>query len=490
MIVTTRSLAVWAALLALLPSVRAGASFPSLAERLPPAANAVIAINAEKVLNSPLATKEGWRQDLQKTLEKEPLMIPPGALRVLYVSSVKTNTMEPYWEMSLIEMYNVPSAEDLASAEGGHVDKVWDKMAAYSPINAYFVPLDNKTLASITPAERSQIARWVRQPLQPGGQVTSAYIRDVVAGLNDGTDIVMAVDLEGAFGVPEIRRFIADHNIKEIPAADGDRAAELLATLKGLTLEIRVGTDITGKVTVQLDGQASPLLDAAAKPLMLAVLDRAGMHLDDLKAWTFTADGKQVRGEGTLTRPALRKLLSVVQSPIAAATTGGAKSAGGKQAPLDPAAASQRYYKSICAMLDGLSPGASAGDTATWLRNTARRIDQLPILNVDPALVEWGGLVGSKLKEAAGVMGVGQTQVNARVAGVADPDYGGSWDVNGRYQSNYSSTAADNARQQRRQAALEQKSQAQERALEIVNSVAGARSKVRAEMTDKYKVEF
>jgi hypothetical protein len=87
-------------------------------------------------------------------------------------------------------------------------------------------------------------------------------------------------------------------------------------------------------------------------------------------------------------------------------------------------------------------------------------------------------------------MGVGQTQVNARAAGVADPDYGGSWDVTGHYQSNYSSTAAENARKQRRQAALEQKSQAQERALEIVNSIAETRSKIRAEMTNKYKVEF
>src|SRR5947209_19612944 len=99
-----RSLAAWALVsaVALLTSVPTLASFPSLAERLPPAANAMIAINVERVLNSPLATQEGWRQDLQAAREKQPMMIPLGATRVLYVSSVKTSTMEPYWEMSLI----------------------------------------------------------------------------------------------------------------------------------------------------------------------------------------------------------------------------------------------------------------------------------------------------------------------------------------------------------------------------------------------------
>jgi hypothetical protein len=479
----------WAALVALLPSLRARASFPSLAERLPPAANAMVAINAEKVLNSPLATKEGWRQDLQKAWEKEPLMIPPGALRVLYVSSVKTNTMEPYWEMSLIEMYNVPSAEDLARADGGHVDKVWDKLAACSPINAYFVPMDGRVLASLTPADRTEIVRWVRQVPKPGGQATSPYIRDVVDALGEKTDILMAIDLESAFGLPNIRRFLANTEIPELPAAKQDEAAAILSTLKGLTLDIRVDKEIRGKVTFHLD-RDTDRLRLAAKPLTLAVLNAAGMRLDDVKEWTFAVSGKEVRGEGKLTRPALRQLLGLVQSPIPAATTAPKPPPNG-QAASDPAVASQRYYKAIAAMLDGLSATASAQNTAVWIRNTSRRIDQLPILNVDPALVEWGGLVSTKLKQAGAVMGVAQTQINSRVAGVADPDFGGSYyDNNGYYVNNYNSTAVENANRQRRQAALEQRGQAQAQALQIIGSIAETRPQIRAAMTNKYKVEF
>jgi hypothetical protein len=475
---------------ALVPSA-ARASFASLAQRLPPAANVMIAINVERVLSSPLATKDGWRQDVEGAWEKQPMMVPAGAARVLYVSSLNVNRMDPYWEMALIEMDNVPSAEDLAKAEGGQVDKVWDKMAAHSPIDAYFVPLDAHTLASITPAERSNIARWVRQPLQPGGQVTSEYVRKAVTALDDNnTDIAIALDVEGAFSVPNIRRFLNDHDFPEIPEADRDRAATLLGTIKGLTLDVRVDKDITGKVTFQFDRETFPLLAQGAKPLTLAVLNQAGMRLDDLKAWTFTAEGKQVRAEGKLSRPALRQLLSVVETPIPAKGASAKGAVAASSTVQSPAAASQRYYKSICAMLDGLSQTASPADTATWARNAARRIDQLPILNVDPALLEWGGMVGSKLKEAGGVMGVAQTQMNSRINGVADYDAGGSWDSGGEYHSNYSATEAENTRKQRRQIALEQKGQAQEKALAIMQPIAETRPKIRAEMTAKYNVEF
>jgi hypothetical protein len=110
----------------LLPAGRAGASFPTLAERLPPSTNALVAINVEKVLSSPLAMQEGWREDIQARWDKQPLMIPPGATRVLTAAWVKMPAMNSVWEVSTIDMEKVPTADELAKAEGGHVDKVWD----------------------------------------------------------------------------------------------------------------------------------------------------------------------------------------------------------------------------------------------------------------------------------------------------------------------------------------------------------------------------
>jgi hypothetical protein len=473
-------------------STIAHANFKQLSQRLPASSNAVIAVNVAKLLETPYAKSEQWTERSADAWAKQPLMIPPGAKRVLMAADVKTSSMDSNWEMSLLEMDKLPTIQELAKAEGGHIDRVWDKDAVASPINAYFVPLDGTTLASITPAERAAIAKWVRTPVKPEGNVTSDYIKGVLATLGDTTDIVMALDLEGAFGVPNIRRWLDENEIKEIDPKQLDEVARLLGTMKGITLTITVKDDVNGKAVVELDRDAA-LLKPSAKSIMLGVMNTAGLRIDDIKQWTFDTSGKQITMAGKLSTPALRKLLSIVQSPIPAATVATKQSAGSGEGsmPSSPAEASQRYYKVIAANLDNFRPGTSLAETATWGRATTKRIDQLPILNVDPALVEWGTMVSTRLKQAIASGAVGQTQVNARVAGIADPGYTSyTYDNEGNYQTDINRVEQENAKRQRRQASLEQKAQAQEQAMRIINEIAESRPKIRAAMVEKYQVEF
>ena len=479
------------ALVALWSCGVARATFPTLAQRLPATSNAIIAVNLNRLVNSPYGKNAEWGQRMADAWAKQPLMIPPGASLVLMAADVKTNSMESNWELSLMEMEKIPSLESLAKGDGGHIDRVWDKDAVCSPVNAYFIPLDGKVLASITPAERSPIVRWLRQPINPDGNVTSPYIKAALAGLSDQTDIVMALDLDSAFGVPAIRKWLDESDIPEVNAKNIDELSRVLGAMNGITLEIRVTDKISGKATVQFDRDAAPLKDSA-KPIMLGILNHVGMRIDDIPNWTFDASGKQITMQGDLSDASLSRLLSIVQSPVPGAVAVVPAAGTDGATPDDPALASQKYYKSICAILDGVQGGKSASETAVWVRGACKRVDQLPILNVDPALVEWGGMVSTKLKQAAVVMGVGQTQMNARVAGVADPTYTSSMNYNGSTSDDVAANRAarENANKQRRQAALEQKAQSQEQALGIVNEIAETRPKIRADMVAKYKVEF
>ena len=471
--------------------IRVDANFKSLSQRLPAGSNAMIAINVEKVLQTPYAQKE-WLPTAADAWARQPVMIPAGAKRLLMAAEVRTDNMEPFWEMSLVEMEKVPDLKLMAAKEGGHIDRLWDKDAVCSPINAYFVPLDATTLASITPANRAAIAKWVRTPTtRPEGNMTSDYLQRVAAGLGEKTDIVMAMDLEGAFGVPRIRRWLDDNDIKEIPEKQRDEAARTLGTMKGITLVMTVGQDVTGQVNVEFDRDTSALA-AGAKPIMLGVLSAAGMRIDDIEQWNFAAAGKQVTMEGKLSTPALRKLLGIVQSPIPAATAGAAGT-GDKPAgdvPTDPAQASQRYFKVICANLDNLKLATSSSESAQWARATSKRIDQLPILNVDPELVKWGSMVSLKLKQVGAGMATAQTAINSRVAGVADPSYSYYIDNYGESRSTVNRSDLENAKRQRRQVALEQRAQAQEQAVQILTEIAESRPAIRAAMVEKYKVEF
>jgi len=472
----------------LLSDVSRGA-FPTLRQRLPGATNVIVAVNVARITDSPFGKQAQWSQRLAENWASQPVMIPPGAQRLIMAANVKPSTFAPYWEMSLIEMDQLPSLESLAKDEGGHIDRVWDKDAVASPINAYFVPLENNVLASITPAERSDIARWVRQPIKPEGNVTSEFINSILGRLNDSTDIVMAMDLQGAYGVPNIRKWLELNQIQGVNEQNIAEVTAVLGSMQGIVLDIRVADKITAVATVPFDRDAAPL-KLCAKAIMLGMLNHAGMRIDEVPKWTFEASGKQVTMKGELSEVSLRKLLSIVQSPIPAATVATPAKAGDKGSS-DPGKASLKYYKTVCTILDGARAGKSAADTATWTRNASKRIDQLPILNVDSALVEWGGLVSAKLKQACAVMGIGQTQINSRVAGVMDPEYEGYYyDNNGYYVGNYDKAAHENANQQRRQVALEQRAQAQDQALQVLNELAPMRAKIRADMVAKYNIEF
>jgi hypothetical protein len=386
-------------------------------------------------------------------------------------------------------MQQLPSLQALAKAEGGHIDRVWDKDAVCSPVNAYFVPLEGNVLASITPAERTQIARWVRQPVKPEGSVTSPYLRGVLAGLTEQTDVVMAMDLEGAYGVPGLRKWLGESDIPEVNSKNIEPVAQLMGTMNGITLEIRVTDKITGTARVQFDRDAAPLKECA-KPIMLHALDYFGMRLDGVPRWTFAVTGKQVTMQGDLSTADFRRLLSIVQSPVPAAVAAAGAPAGkaSVETPADPGVASQQYFKSVCGILDNLQPGNSPSESATWMRAAAKRIDQIPVLNVDPALVEWSGMTSVKLKQAGSVMGVAQVNMNARVSGVTDPTYQSAYyDENADAQNR---AARENAGKARRQVALEEKAKGQEQALRILNDIAVTRPKIRADMAAKYKLDF
>ena len=368
---------------------------------------------------------------------------------------------------------------------------MWDKDAVVSPVNAYFVPLEGNVLASITPAERTQIARWVRQPVKPEGNVTSPYIRGVLSGLSDQTDVVMAMDLDGAYAVPSLRKWLGESGVAEVSKSI-EPVAQVMGSMNGITLEIRVTDKIIGTGRVQFDRDAAPLKDCA-KPVMLHALEYFGMRLDGASRWTFAAAGKQVTMQGELSDADFRHLLSIVESPVPAAVASAAPGTAGKpsavETPADPGVASQRYFKSVCGILDGLQPGNSASESATWMRNASKRIDQMPVLNVDPALIEWSGLVSVKLKQAGSVMGVAQVKMNSRVSGVSDPTYYSDY-YNDNNADAENRAARENAGKARRQVALEEKAKGQEQALQILNEIAVTRPKIRADMAAKYKLDF
>ena len=99
-------------------------------------------------------------------------------------------------------------------------------------------------------------------------------------------------------------------------------------------------------------------------------------------------------------------------------------------------------------------------------------------------------MASAKLKQAAAGLAVGQVQINARVAGVKDPEYViYTYDSYGNVTGNTNVTQT-NADKERRQLASQQKAQTYQQALSLLNEIAETTPKIRADMVAKYNVEF
>src|SRR4051812_11440705 len=109
-----KSLRFIAALLGLLlPSVPALAETASLAARLPKGANAVMTVDVEKLVASPVGKKLGLQSKLMSGYADRPLAVPATAKRVAIAALVHPFGVESIWQTAVIDMPNTPRLEPM-----------------------------------------------------------------------------------------------------------------------------------------------------------------------------------------------------------------------------------------------------------------------------------------------------------------------------------------------------------------------------------------
>lgn len=488
----------------------ATADFKSLLGRIPGEANALVVIDLERILQTPLAEQEGWRQKLTSAFADGPLVVPPGTQRLVLAALIDPADMDSVWEVSVMELAKAPEMQAIAKAERGFVDKLGEKTAVWSPVDAYFLQLDPQVLGTVAPANRQFAARWARQKHTLGGAFVSYYLFNAASKIDDKTAWVMAIDLEDMVAVPKLRARMREEPLQSLQGKSikPEEFAELMASVKGLTLRIDIDTEARGTCTVDF-GKSPAFLGEEAAPVFLEVLSRLGARVEDLAEWEASTRANQLVLQGKLSRNGIRELFSVVQPPSPLAVAEAAPAAP-KPSPTDKPAkeqpeakpagdavakASQEYYQAVVKILDRLeeklgtgAKSASLGDGAAWCKRDARRIDRLPVLNVDPDLVAWGGEISAGLLRVASVFTVGVTDTMGRTAGITY-EGGGSTDAWG-YDWGAAESERNRVERQRRQAAMEERSRILSEATAQLQGLVGTRSKVRAMLTERYKVEF
>lgn len=455
----------------------------SLFRFVPEGANAALAIDVNTLKATSFARRQGWFERNRE--DGSPFYLPGEAEWILVASRVDpTGRLTAQWDVGLVQLAAPIDLPSMARAEGGYVDELAGRQAVWAPSGAYLIPLDSKTLGEYAPDDRQAASKWVTgvaPPARPPGGLTE-YLKSSCQSVGAKTPVVMAFDLAEAFPPHIVHATVMDS--QEFTADETRRKAiaGVLTSLRGVTILLEFDESARGTVRFDFATKVDPLR-GLEKEILAATLNAAGVALPNVTGWQVHSAGKSVTARGDVTPGALRRLMSLIEMP----TTKFSSLADAKPAPDEKAITaetSRQYYRTIVALLDDLREalGDTRGNEAVYLERYARKIDRLPILNVDDELLAWGGAVGETLRSGSlSVRGAGLR------SGVRKSSLYGAYQYNYDGYGYYGGQPTESASAQiNRQEGATARAEVYGSAKEL----ADATSKVRVAMTKKYGIEF
>ncbi|HEX6987750.1 MAG TPA: hypothetical protein VF170_20385, partial [Planctomycetaceae bacterium] len=373
--------------------------FSPLFRYVPEGANAALFIDADALQKTPFAKEQGWFE--KRGDSGRPLYIPSEAQRIIVASRVDpAGRLAPQWEVALLRLSSPVDAAAAARAEGGYVDQLAGREVVWTPSEAYLIPFEPQTLGQYSPGDRQAAARWVTAvapPARPTGGLTD-YLKTASASAGPKAPVVMAFDLADAFPPHDMRSAVMSSQDLKVDDARRKAIADALVSIKGVTILLEV--DDAAHATARFDfGGKVDAFRGLEKEILTAVLEAAGAALPNADGWHVHSVGNAVTARGDMTSSGLRRLLSLIEVP----TTKFSSLADAKPAPDEKqvaAEASRQYFRTVTSLLDDLreSLGDTKGNEALYMERYAKKIDRLPILNVDDELLAWGGSVAETLR--------------------------------------------------------------------------------------------
>ena len=491
-------------LLGVLPA-GAYAQFGGLLVRVPPRTNTIVVLNMEKILDSPLAQKENWRLQREKIYAAGLTMLPPSANQFVMAAQLDLEFMQPAWEVALLSLDDEVSAVDIAAAKQGKIDRISERTAVVLPTDAYLVQFNKNTVGVMRPANRQNVATWLRQTDSTDGRPDlSPYLSEAVAfAEKGGTPIIMAIDLQDYVSPDLVRSRIGQMESLKGQQVDVDKWADAIASVRGVTLGITIRERVVGRIKVDFDKDVSFLADVA-KPLLLEVLANQSAMIDEFVDWEPKVEAKQISLGGNLERSGLMRLGSLFAAPPSLEKT---PSASASSTPADADSlqklSSQQYFKSVSELVDDLKEKPSStgvktlGQVGAWFGKYAQRIDNLPVLNVDPELLDYGAFVASALREAEATFrgAGGRMRVESLNVPTQYDTYSayrggyGRWGVYGGYGEVYREDVKA-MQSERTRIRTEERVSTASSGRDVMQQVTQATADIRRKMTQKYQVEF
>ena len=397
------------------------ASFKEHLVQVPGDANVLILINAEKARNSQYAKRLRAENQGAPLLDRS-ILTSPKIERAVMAAKLDMRTRSPLWELAVISTFNEPDLNKLSGLLGGSVDSLEGLPVLHLSLDADIVRLAPKLSGVVAPADRQAVSRWIRNTRARGMVSVSDYLKEMAVFPDKvGTEIIMAMDLDNVVSRSKVREFLNRSKTLSGKNVDLDRLSQLLTSIRGATLGIRITNRPSGMLRIDF-GQDAAIMAPVAKPLILEILANFGATIDEFADWKVNVKGNTVYLGGIFSVNGLRRVLSLAEPPLPPlddSETSQVKPVTPRlepktaptqgDGPVSPgdvnqvkAQASFEHFKAVSHILDDVGPrrkrGKSASEYGLWLNRYARKVDKLPILNVDGDLLDYSAHVSNSLR--------------------------------------------------------------------------------------------
>jgi hypothetical protein len=388
----------------------------------------------------------------------------------------------------------------IARAEGGYVETINGMEAAWAPSDAYFMAIGPNELGVMAPASRQKVSRWADYAQGSAINQTSPYLKQIAASFSPQTQIVMGIDLTDCVQPHEIHQHMEERS-EPIPGMTTDQMVTMLTGLKGVTLAVSISDRAKGSLSVDFAGPVS-LSSTTAKSLVLEVLNKKGASLPALADWSCEVTSTMIHLSGDLDQESLRRVASLMELPTSKFSQLSDTNVEDDSME-EMKQKSLTYFQTITSLLKSLRPktigNSGGGGDGVWMDRYASKIDSLPILHVDPDLLDYG----AKLSETLRIMS-GARKRSGVAGGVAAANTAASGAYNG-YGYNYNGAGYGNYGYNRAvgpKTALAGQNNAinaQKRSLQAGATnvriqgwelIDNATADIRRTMTERYQVEF
>lgn len=472
------------------------ASPAELLRWVPADANAVAIVDVDALFNTPLAKSENLRQKAADAFVNQEIAVPPEAKRVVFASQLGLGSQfDPVWELGVLDFERTPSFAAIARREGGQLDTVAGQSALRLGPAKTIVELSPGVVLGTSQPNRQAVTRWITSAKKQTAPQVSPYLVQASKQMGSATPVVLALDLSDCTTVSAAQAFLAGLESLKGKATDQADLAELLTSVKGVTLTVHVSSRREGKLRFDFD-RPTAIAKPYARELLGEILRDSGASLEEIESWPFSVEGSSITWSGDLSSGSLRRLISLLVP-----ASGGSRelrpdesSPSVAPSPADiKATTSQRYFRSVKDLIEELRQtlNKTRDNHAVWFERYARKIDDLPIKDVDKDLLTFGGNVSSSFryqaqaKRMAGVRsGVREAQPNYQT------NYG--WRNVGPYGSygTYSWSTTTRAEPERGQIRTEEQAVATQVKISEWKLIEDGMVQIRRVLTERYNIEF